>query len=220
MEGMKGDLKKPPLSLREVSDHEIEVDPLVASIEFVTHDRVAEVRQVDADLVLTTGVQPNSDPGIDLLPALEVPLAAPTGPGGSPIGSNTVLDGHRTGHLAPQRGIDGPVTQRHSATNQGDVLLGDQTRRPQRAQLRPSFVRFGEDHDPARLPVEAVDHVGFKTQVNANPTHQTGILVSLGRMADQACRFAQDQQVCILVQDLKQSHHPGWPPVMARSRWV
>ncbi len=125
MEGVKRDLKKPPLSFREVSDHEIEVDPLVASIEFVAHDRVAEVRQVDADLVLTTGVQPNSDPGINLLPTHEVTLAAPPSPSGRTIRTDAVLDSHRTGHLASQRSIDGPLTQRHPTTNQGDVLLGD-----------------------------------------------------------------------------------------------
>jgi hypothetical protein len=36
MEGVKRDLKKLPLRLRKISDHKIEVDPLVSSVDFVT----------------------------------------------------------------------------------------------------------------------------------------------------------------------------------------
>jgi hypothetical protein len=36
MEGVKRDLKKLLLSLRKISDHKIEVDPLVSSVDFVT----------------------------------------------------------------------------------------------------------------------------------------------------------------------------------------
>ena len=36
MEGMKRDLKKSPLSLRKISDHKIEVNPLVSSVDFIT----------------------------------------------------------------------------------------------------------------------------------------------------------------------------------------
>jgi hypothetical protein len=36
MEGMKWDLKKLSLRLRKISDHKIEVDPLVSSVDFVT----------------------------------------------------------------------------------------------------------------------------------------------------------------------------------------
>ena len=178
------------------------------------------MREVDADLMLPAGVQPDTDPRIHPVGPLEVSLAAPTSPGGSPIGPDTVLDGHRAGNIAAQRRIQGAVSQRHATVDQSDVLLGDQPRRPQGPQLRPGFVCLGEHHDPARLPVEAVDHVGLESQVDANPTDQARILVPFGRMTDQARRFAQDQEVCVLVQDLEETHHPGWPPVMARSRWV
>ena len=36
MKGVKRDLKKLPLRLRKISDHKIEVDPLVSSVDFVT----------------------------------------------------------------------------------------------------------------------------------------------------------------------------------------
>ena len=48
-----------------------------------------------------------------------------------------------------------------------------------------------------------MNHVRLKAQMNPHPTDQAGKFVTLGRMADQTRRFAQHQQICIFVQNLK-----------------
>jgi hypothetical protein len=130
MEGVERNLKALLLRLRELAHHKIEVNPLIQPVHFVAHDRVAEVREVDADLMLPAGVQPNPNPRIHPVGPLEVSLASPTGPGGSPIGPDAVLDGHRAGNITAQGRVQGAIPQRHATVDQSDVLLGDQPRRP------------------------------------------------------------------------------------------
>jgi len=77
---------------------------------------------------------------------------------------------------------------------------------PDFAQFARGLDLFRDQHHSAGFAVEPVDHLRMDrlTDMEANLTDQTRILVALGWMTNQPRRFVDDQQIRVLVNDTKQ----------------
>lgn len=63
MQGMAGKNQPPPLGLGQFAFHKIQIEPLVASVNLVAHNGVAQMGKVNADLVFAPGVGVNTKQG-------------------------------------------------------------------------------------------------------------------------------------------------------------
>jgi len=159
-----------------------QIQILVAAVEFVADDGMAEVGEVDADLMFAAGAGDysqkrkwqmadgrwiGSSSSSSLVLALvfrlsrtrtiEAALDPEFGLGGRAVGADAILDGDAAALVPAERRVNQAVAVAHVAVNDGKVFLLDGAGFPDFAQLAGGFGIFGDEDDAAGFAVEAVD---------------------------------------------------------------
>ena len=116
---------------------------------------------------------------------------------------------------APNRGIDHAFGGGHLALDQGEVALDHAVRLHLRGELGVGFGVLGDDQQPGRILVEAVDDAGTRGVIAApkvGGVRQKGVDQRSGGMArrgmhDDACGLVDDEHRIILVDDAQRLLH-------------
>ena len=107
MEGLMGkDETRALLRLQAILDQG-QVEVLVTTIKLVADDRMADVSQVDSDLVFASCLRHDSQERKHSPRALELPHPPILGPGWRAIGPDAILDRHPALLVLAQRRVDG-----------------------------------------------------------------------------------------------------------------
>lgn len=201
-----------PILRRQRLHDELQIARLVAAVNFVADNWMSVVREVNANLVLAPRARQNSQPAkfppAPLKPARDVKLRLR----GRTIRAHRVLDGDDARFVLAQRRVDETVLLANMPMNNGGVFFFHGARFPNGAELAGGFGIFCNDDEAARFAVEAVDQMRadrftLVRKINPHPADEAGINVSLGRMADEARRFVDHQQVGVFVNHIEQMFH-------------
>ena len=71
VKGVVGEQERGPLCGREALRHEVKIELLVTAVEFVTHQGIPEVGQVDSDLMLAASPWLHVEKGKTIFPSRE-----------------------------------------------------------------------------------------------------------------------------------------------------
>ena len=191
-------LRQPPLDQREVA-------VLVVSVKFVANYRVTEVREVNPNLMLASGLRLYAKEGkIAFVPGK--PLGhREVGSRRAAVRSHTIFDHHPAGVVATERFIDTAGIGFDMTVHNGFVRFANVATLPMPAQLSCRIVVFGVQYNPTSLAVEPVDHVHSLRLAKVQPhaADQAAVFVALGWVANQVCWFVDHQQAVILVDDFE-----------------
>src|SRR5436190_13684062 len=109
---------------------EIDVEILVATVNFVADDGVAEVGQVDSYLMLATRMRLDFEITEWVAIAFEVVQHAETGVGGQAVRTHTILDGDMTVQIAPEWFRNFADLMLHISMNDGVIGFSDSAALP------------------------------------------------------------------------------------------
>ena len=177
-----------------------------AAIRRVAQQRMADRRQVHADLVRAAGLQPAADErrGAEALDDLDVRARRLAGRD----------DGHRRAlrRMAADRRID-RRRAREVAVHDRQVLALDRARLQLADEIGLRFGRLGDDHEAARVLVEAVHDARARQRrqrrrVMQQRVQQRAVAVAAARMHDQAGGLVDDEDRGVLVHD-RQARSPA-----------
>lgn len=186
------------------------------SIHVVAHDRMADRREMNADLMSPSGMEmrtkkvPRVEPG----KAYEVGLGRPTFIDDCHALPVSWITGYR---LVDRQAVAGEMTPRHQRVSSHDTPSGYG-----RAQQSVRTVRFGDDQQPGRLLVEAVDHtgpLGLTLGRKGAPPAQESVYegpapVPRGGMNHHPGGLVHDQQRLVFVDDTDGNVFPGYRPFL------
>ena len=174
------------------------------SINVVAHDRMADRREMNADLMSPSGMEM----GTKKVPRIEPGKAYEVGPGRPTF----IDDCHAlpVSRIAGYRLVDGDAVLSEVSPGHHRVATGDPPRRDRRAQETVGPIRFCNDQQSRSLLVEAVDHprplrLALPRQVATPP--QQGVdersrPVAGGRVDDHPRRLVDNEKRIVLVDDL------------------
>ncbi len=174
-------------------------------IRTVTHHRVANVQQVNPDLVRAAGLQ---------LGAQKVGCPPPLQALEVGDGTATALD-HRhalaVGRMPRKGGVHRESLLRQVAPRDGQVAAADTTLAQRVRQPSVSLVVLGDQQQPRRILVQAVHDPRAQHPADSREVihlveqrvYQSTRAVAGRRMHHHPCRLVQDQQVRVLVQDVE-----------------
>jgi hypothetical protein len=143
---------------------------LVAAVNLVADDGMAEVREVDAELVFAAGAGNEAEQGKRGWRIKTARRdARPTNGGNKPvldekirlrgraIGADAILDGDAAVFVPAERGVNGPLLRRHVAVDNGEVFLRDRAALEHFSQLAGGPGIFRDQNHAAGFAVKAVD---------------------------------------------------------------
>jgi hypothetical protein len=112
-----------------------------------------------------------------------------------------IFNGYYAAVILSESCFDKAVVLRRNAVNNGEVGFGDFSILPKAPQFAGGLTGLGHDHDSAGFTVQPIDVMllAFRSEVEAYPADQAGILIAFRRVAYQAGRFVDDQQIGILM---------------------
>lgn len=146
------------------------------------------------------------------------------------VGANAILDGDFALFVLAQRRVYPPGILAHVSVDDGEVFFLDGAVFPHPAEGAGGFGIFGHHNDAAGFAVQTVNQVTGQRfsrsarifpgrlaaftqarsfQVKPDTANETGPLAIFCGMADQPGRFVDDQQVSVLVDDVKKSVQCG-----------
>src|SRR5450432_1322645 len=152
------------------------------------------------------------------------------------IGTHTIFDGDGAALVLAQRRVNDPLLRRHMALDDGGIFFFNGAAFQDFSQFAGDFGIFGDDDHAAGFAIEAVDEVGMNLarssgrefahhwvcvarnlsrltsaatfiKIKARAADQAGHFAVLGRMADEAGGFVDDQQIVVFKNDVEQFFH-------------
>ena len=190
-----------PVGGGELAFDEGEVEVFVGAVEFVADDGMAEVGEVDADLVFASGAGEGLEEGEGFSGAVEAAEDFEVGLGGGAIGAHGVFDGDLAVVILTQGKVGEVLVPGGVAMDDGEVFFADGAALPDAAKVAGGGIGFGDEDEAAGFAVEAVDEVrgGSLAEVQTDTADEAGVCVAFGGMADEAGGFVDDEEFGILV---------------------
>mmetsp|Transcript_50052 Transcript_50052/g.156648 ORF Transcript_50052/g.156648 Transcript_50052/m.156648 type:complete len:285 (-) Transcript_50052:329-1183(-) len=182
--------------------HDVPNLELPAPVYLVPHDRVPQVRQVNADLVGAAGeeLQLNQRETLVPLPHHEARLRRLP----LPLPAHCKLDG--VVGMPADGQVDQPAVLHHLPVHEGNVPLPRGPQSKLLVQAPVSKLRLGRHHHPCRVPVQPMDDARPRVlcsdlrQAAAAPVHEVPCKrVHKGPIG--SCRARMDDEVGLLVDD-------------------
>ena len=198
------DEERPVVGVRQRVRDESQVDQLVPPVDLVADDGVADVREMDANLVLASGRRRDVHPREWLTIPFQAFEDFDGGPGGGAVFPHAVLDRDLAALVPAERRIDDDLRIAEVTVDDGPVFLFDGRRsRHQIAELTRDGCAFRDEHDAARFAIEPIHQPSFgAAEVQTHPPDQARHLAIARRMADQSGWLVYHQQVVVFVNDL------------------
>ena len=142
---------------------EVEIKIFISAVKFVADDGMAEVGQMDANLVFAASVRADPQQG-----GRNTNIGRPTsnlktrsfpefGLGGSAVWPDAVFDGNSAGVVFAKRRVDDAVVVSNGAVDEGEVAFFDIAVFPNTAQFAGGGFGFGDEDDAAGFTVQTVD---------------------------------------------------------------
>jgi len=177
-------------------------------VEGIAEEGVAEVLQVDADLVGAAGVEGALDEGADAWEILE------DEPGGAGCASAASEDGHffAMDGVAADLVIDGAgAGAGEEALDEGEVDFGDGAAGELAGEVGVGEVVFCDDEAAAGVFIEAMDDAGALLAADAGEggtVREEGVDEGVAGMAgggmdDEAGGFVEDEEIGVLEEDIE-----------------
>ena len=195
---------------------EVEVQGIVAAVDLVAHQRMADVGHMDPDLVLASGVHPDTDDGEGSFGATKAVDHTETGARPGAVVAHLIADGDAGFVVFSKATVDDAGVVVGMAVDDGEVFLGDEPGHPQAAQFGGGLLGLAEHHHTAGFAVEPVHHLrfGVEAQVQSHATDQAGGRVALGGVTHQSCGFVHDQQCGVFMDDVQPAHRSSVGPML------
>src|SRR5687767_13373374 len=167
---------------------------------------MTDMREVNANLMFAPGEWMNFEQREGTLLSLESKQNAKLRLRRSATRNDAVLDRDRACGVFAQRRVDQSVASFNRAVNNREILLRHLALLPNSADLSRGLGVLRHEGDAASLAVEAIDQLrlAVRAGVQANAADQAGVFVALGRMAHEARRLVDNQQVGIFGHDVEQ----------------
>ena len=142
----------------------------VAAVKLVAHDGMAEVLEMDADLMLASGEGEQAqkrewkmaDGGWRICGLTQKSfLHEKFRLGGVAVGPHTILDGHHAGVILAERGVHDPLLRHDVAVDDGEIFFLHGAGFPDFAQFPRGDGVFGDEDEAGSLAVKAMDQMGI-----------------------------------------------------------
>lgn len=197
------------LLIAQAAFHEVQVMVLIAAVELVAHDGMAEVREVDANLVLASGERVNGEKRELALVATEGLQNLELGAGKCAVIADAVLDRHRALFVPAQRRFDVTCLRRHRTVDYGEILFANGAAFPKPTQFERGVRKLGHHHQSTGFAIQTVDEVRLhiRSKIETHPTDEARVFIALGGMADQVGRLVNDQQFGVFVNYFEKIFH-------------
>jgi hypothetical protein len=147
----------PTLDIGEPVLDQGEVAVFVEAVEFVADDGMAEVGEVESELVFASGDGEELEPGEGSFGTLEEVEHLEMGGCRGAIGSDGGLDGDGAGRMGTEGGVDGAGVGGDGAMDEGPIFLEDLAVFPGAAGGAGGCGIFGDEDQAAGFAVESVD---------------------------------------------------------------
>jgi hypothetical protein len=185
-----------------------EAGVLFRSVDSVADEWVANVLEMDADLVGTAGMETAFDES-RAVEAFDDLVCGPRFARVSAFGRGHTF---AMGWMARDADLDFAAFIRHFTTNDPAINLGDAAFFKLRGEVQVRFVCFRDDDATARIHIEAMDNSGSRDAGDAaelafammqqGVDERAAVMASRG-MDDQARRFVDRDDVFIFVKDIQ-----------------
>jgi hypothetical protein len=157
------------LLIAQATFHEVQVTLLIAAVKLVAYDGMANVREVDADLVLAPCERAHGEERKFARVAVEGLHHLELGACRCPIGTDAILDGHRASIIAAQCRFDVTDLRRDPSVNDGQVLFADGAAFPKPPQFKRGVRKLGHHHQSAGFAIQTVNEVRLRTRTQIEP---------------------------------------------------
>lgn len=211
VKGVAATVKQTIMPFGPTGIYHVEVERFVWAVEFVAHDRMAKVGEVDADLVEAPGLWEKAEltdeskhgmdsGGDDFI----------EGQRGFARGIDASLDVDGLGPVFAQA-INGRIDASHGLRRtteaKGKVLFLDLAAHDQFAQNGCGDRVAGRQNEPGCFSVESIDQSdGFIRKTFAEPVPKRGFMIRAGGVDEERSRLLNDQKVRGMQQDLRRRH--------------
>ena len=205
MEGLPGENEVRALAFGEAIFYKSEVTIGVGAVEFIAHDGMAQVGEMDAELVFAAGqgAQAHESKGGVRKKFFNGKFRS----GRSAVRTNTILNRHLTGFIAAKRGVNDTVWRSDVAVDNGEIFFGHRAACQELTKFTRGDGVAGDDNDSGSFTVKAVNEVrdgGLRFEIKAGAADEAGVLVALGGMTNQPGRLVDDEEIGVLVNDGEQ----------------
>jgi hypothetical protein len=208
-----------------------QIQILVAAVKLVADDGVANVREVDADLMFAAGERLDAEQ-CEISPiARKFAFDPKFRLRRRAVGTHAISDRDAAVFIFAQRRVNHSLLCPNMAVDDGQIFFFDGAAFENFSQYARGFGIFGDDDHAAGLAVEPVDQMRLRatSQMQPRTADQAGQLAVLRRMTDEPGGLVDDQQVGVLKNDFKKFFHRlfsvqagvSFPPVKEKwHRWL
>jgi hypothetical protein len=181
-----------PLFGAKAAFYQRQIGILVTAINLVADDRVARMRQMNADLVFAAGVWLDAEQAEGCAAVTEAVYHLEAGLCRSTVSAHTVPDRDAAAFVLAQGCIDRAASRIDVTMHDGEILLADPALCPEPAQFTRGCIGFGHQDQATGFAVQTVDEVwtGVGTQMQAHTADEAGqfaVLARVGRPGQPAC---------------------------------
>lgn len=187
---------------RHGTGHESQIDVFVRSINLVSDDGMAEVGEMDPNLVFPACRRRDVQPAERRAVSLESADDFDRGSRGGAVVTDGILDGNVAALIAAERCVDDASRFGRMAMDDGPVFFRDCGGGQQPSKLARNVGVFCDEHGTAGFAIEPVDEPAFGVaQMQTQPADKARQFPVARRMAHEACRFVDDQQGIVFVKN-------------------
>ena len=207
MEGVVGEDELGALGFGEAVGDEIDVEVFVGAVNLVADDGVADVGEVDADLMFAAGMRLDFEEAEGGVVVGEGAKEFPTGFGRESVFDDVVFDGDVAVEIAAERG--GNFSGGFSGMVVDDRKVGflDGFGFPCAADGAGGGVFFGEEDEAGGFAIEAIDEMVIGLEVKADAADEAGGFIAFGGMDDEAGGFVENENLVVFVDDVEEFGH-------------
>src|ERR1043166_5618466 len=180
--------------LVQFTAHQPQVNLFIGSVYFIGDDRMTNVRQVNANLMLASRDRFDVEQRKLTCFARESPHHAHVRLRRDTIGTNTILDRHGTALVFAERRINGEFIASNVTIHDGAIFFVHRAGLDQFAQSTSDVARLGDQTQPALFTIEPIYQSSFYVaEIKPDPANEARTFVRLRGMTNQSRRFVQDQ---------------------------
>ncbi len=150
------------LRFRQTIFNQRQIQILVAAVKFIADDGVANVREVDADLMLAAGARNDSQQREIFFFARKSPPDKKFRLRRRAAGTHAIFDDDAAGFILAERRVNQAVVFAQMAVDDGQIFFFNRAAFENFSQLTCDNGIFRDDDHAARFAVETIDQMWFR----------------------------------------------------------
>jgi len=170
---------------------------------------MTQVCEVDSNLMFSSGARKNFEQAEFLLQAGEKPNHLKFSLSGGAVSANAILDRHDAVGIFPEGLVDQTAFPGDATMHDGKIFFSYRAAFPDFSQQPGRLGMFRQQNHPAGFAIQSIDQMnaGGPVAMQSDPADETGKLVTLRRMAHEAGRLVDHEQVCIFKNNVTEFFH-------------